>query len=86
MLYVLEFNHLGKKYLLHNGTQFIGGECEEEAHMSSLSNIYSGISIGGFSVIGVTEDELVEMIGGIPYKIISFESGLVPFYGVEILN
>lgn len=84
---VLKFNLHGKSRLLHNGKQFIGGETRRQAGWAIQSNTAVALTVGGFEMLDVTEVELSEMIGGVPYKILDHSGGLgKPFMSVEIVN
>ena len=84
-MYLLKFSRNGKNYLYHNGN-FVGGNTEEDAHRSAVANTAKSLSVGGFDIVEVkTTEELGRMVGGVPFKIISFSGGLLPFEGVEII-
>lgn len=90
-MFVLKFKLPdGRKFLLHDGQAFIGGNTEQEAEIARLKHAAKEISVGGFSVLEVTPESWAEMIGCTvekpEYKILGITGGLLPFSGVEIVK
>lgn len=86
-MFLLKFRHQNKDYLLHNWNQFVGGNTEYQARQTAIQNTAKSISVGMFEIVEVkTSDELSNLIGGVPYKIIDFYGGFgLPFMAVEIV-
>ena len=87
-MFLLKFKLHGKEYLLHNGEgeSFVGAMTEDTAHVISSQNVGKAIGVGGFEIVEVKDsEELSNMIGGVPYSIISVSGGLGVYYSaVEI--
>lgn len=87
-MFLLKFTHENKRYFLHNGTQFMGGEIESEARQTAIENTAKAISVGMFDITEVkSSEQLSDLIGGVPYNITDFHGGFgIPFMGVEVVN
>jgi hypothetical protein len=83
-MFLLKFKHDEKFWFLYRHNSFVGGITEEDAHNESILNMAKGLSVGGFDIVEMNYDELEKAIGGVPYKIIDFVGGFIPFEGVEI--
>ena len=59
-----------------------------QARQTAIENTVKAISVGMFNISEVkTPEELSDLIGGIPYKIIDFRGGFgIPFMGVEVID
>lgn len=85
-MFLLKFNHDGKEWFLHNGVNFEGGNSKQEAEKSVMAHTAKSVSIGGFEIVEMSVAELSKAIGGVPYSIISFSGGLIPFSAVQIVG
>jgi hypothetical protein len=86
-MFLLKFKHEGSDWLLHNGANsFEGGNSRIECDICLRHHTAKSISIGGFEIVEMSVDELSKAIGGVPYKIISFSGGLIPFSAVKIVG
>jgi hypothetical protein len=85
-MFLLKFQvkNEGKIMLLHDGESFVGGNTYQQAEYASINNSAKAVSVGGFDIVEMTEEELLKVVGGIPYKILAVHGGLIPFNGVEI--
>lgn len=87
---VLCFTVNGRKYLLHDGKEFQGGNSMLRAEQTALENSSVAVCVGGFQYLEVTKDHLAFLLG-IPienpvYSISQFSGGIVPFFGVEVVE
>lgn len=85
-MFLLKFHVDGKAYLLHDGKQFIGTEKKGDIGPVRIENLAKSLSVGGFETIETSKYNLEQMIGGVPYPITSFNGGLIPVKGVQIVN
>lgn len=90
-MFVLKFKLPdGRKFLLHDGEAFIGGNSFQDAEIARLKCSAVEISVAGLSTIEVTPESLAEMLGCTvekpEYKILGITGGLLPFSGVEIVK